>query len=241
MSSGIYVGLSAQIALDRRLATVANNVANMNTTGFRAEEVRFDTVLSKLGTREVAYSSPGETYISRQPGQVTYTGNTLDVAIDGDGWFAIDTAAGPAYTRDGRMQLSESGDLLSVEGHAILDSGGAPIALDPRGGEVTIGRDGMLTQDGRQMGSLGVFLLPDTAKLSRYGDTAILSDQEGLPVEDRVANGVKQGYVEGANVNPVLEMTKLIMISRTFDSAASAVAESEDTQKQAIQALGPTS
>lgn len=241
MSSSLYVSLSAQIALERRLNTVANNVANMSTAGFRAEEVRFETVLSKLGNHEVAFATTGDTYISRRPGAVTYTGNKLDVAVDGDAWFGVDTPAGIAYTRDGRMQITEAGDLQSVEGHPIVDAGGAPITVDPRGGEVTIGHDGSIVQGDRQMGVLGLFLLPEDSQLTRYGDASILSDKEGNPVEDRVANGVKQGFLEGANVNPVMEMTKLIMISRTFDSAAAAVQQSETTQQQAIRELGPSS
>ncbi|MDQ0317581.1 flagellar basal-body rod protein FlgF [Amorphus orientalis] len=241
MSSSLYVALSGQVALERRMTTVAHNVANMNTGGFRAEEVQFDTVLSKLGTREVAYSSTGDTFISRKAGPVTYTGNKLDVAIDGDGWFSIETPAGNAYTRDGRLQINEAGDLLSSSGHPILDAGGAPIAIDPAAGEVSIGRDGMISQGEQQIGALGLFLLPADARLSRYGDNAVLSDQAALPVEDRVGNSVKQGYAEGANVNPIMEMTKLIMISRAFDSAASAVERSESTEQQAIRSLGPSS
>ena len=126
MTSSIYVALSAQMALQRRMETVANNVANLNTSGFRAEEVRFETVLSKMGAREVSYSDSGQSYISRRSGSVTPTGNPLDVAITGDAWFGVSTPDGVAYTRDGRLQMTEAGDLVSVDGKPILDGGGAP-------------------------------------------------------------------------------------------------------------------
>lgn len=241
MTSSIYVALSAQMALQRRLETVASNVANLNTAGFRAEEVRFETVLSKMGPREVAYSDSGDNYISRRSGSVYATGNPLDVAITGAAWLGVATPEGVAYTRDGRMQMTEAGDLVSVDGKPILDAGGAPIALDPRGGPVQIGADGSIVQGTIQVGSLGLFTLPDTARLERYGATAVTSTEAALPVEDVAAQGVRQGFLEGANVDPVREMTKLITISRTFESAASAIREGEDALTQAVRSLGPSS
>lgn len=241
MTSSIYVALSAQMALQRRMETVANNVANLNTAGFRAEEVRFETVLSKMGSREVSYADSGESYISRRAGSVAPTGNPLDVAVSGDAWLSVSTPDGVAYTRDGRLQMTEAGDLVSVDGKPILDAGGAPIALDPSGGPVHIGADGSIVQGTIQVGALGLFNLPDTTRLERYGETAVMSSEPGLPVEDVAAQGVRQGFLEGANVDPVMEMTKLITISRTFDSAASAIREGEDVLAQAIRSLGPSS
>lgn len=240
MTSSIYVSLSAQMALQRRMETVANNVANLNTSGFRAEEVRFETVLSKMGAREVSYSDSGQSYISRRSGSVSPTGNPLDVAITGDAWFGVSTPDGVAYTRDGRLQMTEAGDLVSVDGKPILDGGGAPIALDPTGGPVHIGADGTIVQSGIQVGALGLFNLPETTRLERYGATAVTSSEAGLPVEDLAAQGVRQGFLEGANVDPIMEMTKLITISRTFDSAASAIREGEDALTQAVRTLGPS-
>ena len=241
MTSSIYVSLSAQMALQRRMETVANNVANLNTAGFRAEEVRFETVLSKMGAREVSYADSGESYISRRAGSVSPTGNPLDVAVSGDAWLSVSTPDGVAYTRDGRLQMTEAGDLVSVDGKPILDAGGAPIALDPSGGPVHIGADGSIVQGTIQVGALGLFNLPDTTRLQRYGETAVMSSEAGLPVEDVAAQGVRQGFLEGANVDPIVEMTKLITISRTFDSAASAIREGEDALSQAIRSLGPSS
>jgi flagellar basal-body rod protein FlgF len=240
MTSSVYVALSAQMALQRRMETVANNVANLNTAGFRAEEVRFETVLSKMGPREVSYADSGDSYISRRSGSVAPTGNPLDVAVTGDAWFGVETPDGVAYTRDGRMQMTEAGDLVSVDGKPILDAGGAPIALDPRGGPVHIGADGSIVQGTIQVAALGLFTLPDTTRLERYGATAVTSSEPGQPVEDLAAQGVRQGFLEGANVDPIMEMTKLITISRTFDSAAAAIREGEDALTQAVRTLGPS-
>jgi flagellar basal-body rod protein FlgF len=239
MTSSVYVSLSAQMALERRLATVANNVANMNTPGFRAEEIRFEAILSRAGGDDVAFASGGETYTSRQAGAITHTGNPLDVAVDGDGWLALATPSGVVNTRDGRLQMSDSGELKSVAGYPVLDPGGAAIVLDPAGGDITIAPDGSISQGGKQVGALGLFAIPEGAKLTRFENSGVIPSEPAQPVEDMTANGVRQGHIEGANVNPIMEMSRLIMIQRAFESAASAVEQSESTQDQAIRTLGP--
>ncbi|WP_112664668.1 flagellar basal-body rod protein FlgF [Microvirga flavescens] len=240
MQSALYVALSAQVALERRLNTVANNLANVSTAGYRADEVKFATVLSKVGNDAVAYSSSGETYISRRPGLINKTDNPLDVAIQGDAWFAMGTPNGIAYTKDGRMQMTEAGELQTVSGYSVLDAGGAAILLDPQGPAPTIGRDGSITQGNNQLGSLGLFRIAEGSQLTRYDNSGVMSSIQPQLVQDFTSIGVQQGYSEGANVNPVLEMTKMITISRTFDSAASTISETESSLLSAIRALGPT-
>jgi flagellar basal-body rod protein FlgF len=224
MSSGLYVAISAQVALERRLASIANNVANASTPGFRAEEVKFDSILAAAGSNgPVAYASPGDTFISRKAGQVNHTGNPLDVAVQGDAWLAISTPDGTAYTRDGRMHMTASGDLQSAEGYCILDPGGSPLLIDPTAGDVRIGDDGTITQNGKQIGALGLFSIPENSRLDRGPNASVIPSQPAQPVEDLTNNGVRQGYLEGANVNPVLVMSRLIEVTRAFDSAAQAV------------------
>ena len=142
MQSSLYVALSAQVAMERRLNTIANNVANMNTGGFRADEVKFEEILSLAAKENVSFASSGQNFISRRTGPMTKTDNPLDVAIQGDGWFAFQGPSGPIYTRDGRFKMNENGDLLTVDGYRVLDAGGAPIALDPMAGSPIVGRDG---------------------------------------------------------------------------------------------------
>jgi flagellar basal-body rod protein FlgF len=102
--------LSAQVALDKRLTTIARNVANMNTVGYRADHVSFESLVSRRTDRPVAFTSTGNTFISREVGALIKTDNPLDVAVQGDAWLAIQTPAGTAYTRDGRMRMTENGD-----------------------------------------------------------------------------------------------------------------------------------
>jgi flagellar basal-body rod protein FlgF len=238
MENGLYVALSAQVALQRRLDTIAHNVANLNTPGFRADGVMFESQLAKAGDNRLAYVSPGTGYIARRAGPLIPTDNPLDTAVQGEGWFAITSGDKTVYTRDGRMQLDETGGLLSMTGAPILDVGGAPIQLDPAAGAPTISKDGMITQAGRQVGAIGLFLLDADAKLTRAGTSGFTSDKPAQPVLDFNTNSIVQGAIEGANVNPVEEMTKLITITRAFDGVASEVSQTENSLQDAIKTLG---
>jgi len=238
MPSDLYVALSGQITMDARLSTVANNVANMRTGGFRAETVDFKTVMSQTRTESVAFATVGERHIERRQGPIEMTGNPLDVAIAGEGWFAVQTPSGLAYTRDGRFTVTEAGDLLTLTGYNVVDEGGAPIAVDPRRGPIDIAADGTITQDGADVGVLGLFAIPPEAQLSRYGDTALMSDRPAEPIADRVANGVRQGYREGSNVDPVKAITELISVQRAFEYGANVVRDRHQTLQQAVRTLG---
>jgi flagellar basal-body rod protein FlgF len=241
MQSGLYVTLSAQVALERRLTTIAANVANQSTPGYRAEEIEFKTLVSKAGSTPVAFASQGSSFISRRPGVPIKTDNPLDVAVQGEGWLALQTPEGTVYTKDGRMRMQESGALVSVDGYPVLDAGNSAIRLEADGGPPTIAQDGMITQNGHQIGAIGIFSLDNSATLKRYANSGVMSDKPATPELDFANNGIAQGFIEGANINPVLEMSKLIMVSRAFDSIASATEGSETSLKDAIKTLGGTS
>ena len=241
MRSNLYVSMSGQIALEKRLATVASNIANMNTAGFRAEGVAFSSVLSKAGERPAAYVSTGTNYVSRAAGSVTKTDNPLDIAIQGDAFFAVKTPDGTAYTRDGRFQMTSSGELQTLNGYPVLDAGGANMLLNSDAGPPMISADGMMTQNGQQISAIGMFSLPPDATLTRYDNSAVLTDKPAEPVLDFTHNNVVQGFSEGSNVNPVLEMTKLIEIQRAFDGLTNTMQSSEGSLQDAIKTLGSTS
>jgi flagellar basal-body rod protein FlgF len=241
MQNGLYVALSAQISLEKRLDTIANNVANMNTVGFRADGVSFETELARAGDSNIAYVSSGSTFISRQTGSSIKTDNPFDVAVQGDGWLGIQTASGVAYTRDGRMRISETGALQTLTGNAVLDAGGAPIILDPNAGVPTISGDGMITQNKKQVGAIGLYEIDDSAKLTRTENSGVMTDKPATPILDFTQNGLVQGYIEGANVNPIQEMAKLIEVTRAFDGVNSQVSETETSMQDAIKTLGASS
>jgi flagellar basal-body rod protein FlgF len=238
MQSALYVSLSAQVALENRLETIANNMANMKTAAFRADAVKFEAAMSQAAADPVAFATSGENYISRKPGAPTPTGNTLDIAVVGDAWLAFTGPSGPVYTRDGRLQMNANGELQTVNGFPIHDAGGAAIVVDPNAGQLTIGHDGAITQGGNRVGVIGLFDIPADAKLQRFGNSGVIPDRPATPVLDFVNNGVQQGYVEGSNVDALTELTQMISVSRAFESVSSLIQSSEGTMQNAIRSLG---
>ncbi|HJU31154.1 MAG TPA: flagellar basal-body rod protein FlgF [Hyphomicrobiaceae bacterium] len=241
MQSNFHVGLSAQLSLQRRLDTIANNVANASTAGFRAEEVKFDTLLSQASNTPVAFASAGQHYLSRTAGEIVRTDNPFDVAVQGDAWLAMQTPAGTVYTRDGRMKMTPAGELQTLSGYAILDAGGAPVQLDPNAGPPQVARDGAISQNNRTVGALGLFKIDDTATLRRFDNSGVTTDRPATAVVDFTKAGLHQGFVEGSNVNPVMEMSRLIMVSRAFDAVTSSIKDADSSQQEAIRSLGATS
>jgi flagellar basal-body rod protein FlgF len=240
VSTDLYVSASAQVAMEKRMEAIANNIANVNTAGYRASGVKFEAALSRVGDDQVAYASPGDVYIIRKQGPVTYTGNSLDVAVDGDGWLALQSPNGTVYSRDGRLHLTALGELQSVAGYPVLDVGGGPITIDPSAGPVQIGESGSISQAGNQVGVIGVFIIPPDARLKRYDNSSVIPDKPAEPAEDMTVSSIRQGYVEGSNVNPIVEMTRLIEASRAFDQAAAAMDQSDQRAQEAVRTLGPS-
>lgn len=241
MQSGLYVSLSSQMALERRLTTLADNMANINTVGFRSTDVKFDEVLSATHNAQnakVAFVSQGNDYLSTRQGQFDRTGNPLDFAIKGEGWFAIDTPSGQVMTRDGRFSLTETGALVSSRGYPVLDPGGAPIQVNREGGEISVGADGNIIQDGRQVGTIGIFSFDLDRGFIRHENSGVIPTDTPSAVVDDPKIGVVQGYVEQSNVNGIREMTQLIQINRAFDSISSVMRESESSMQEAIRTLG---
>ncbi len=241
MQSSFYVGMSGQIAVDKRLQSVATNIANMNTAGYRADGVTFATVLSKTGEAPVAFSAGGADFISRRTGEMTKTDNPLDVAVQGDAFLGIKTPSGIAYTRDGRMKMAPTGELRTLTGNAVLDVGGTALLLDPDAGTPTIAADGMITQGGRQVGAIGLFSIDPQANLTRTSNSGVIPDRAATPVLDFTSNGVIQGFVEGSNVNPVLELSKLIAIQHALDGMTQMNQTAESSMGDAIKTLGGSS
>ena len=238
MQSGLYVALSSQIALEKRLNTIADNVANASTVGFRATGVKFEDVVSGLDDKALSFVTSGDTYISNTNGPLRETGNPFDFAVKGNAWFGIETPGGTVMTRDGRFTLTENGELVTIEGYPVLDAGGAPIQLDPRNGPPRAGADGSLRQGDNLVGALGLFNFDPGPNFIRFGNSGIVPAGEPEPVVDRLDAGVVQGFLEESNVNPMLEITKLIMVQRAFENGAAMIRATESTYDEAIKTLG---
>lgn len=238
MQNGLYVSLSSQIALEKRLTTLADNVANMGTVGFRATQVKFEDLAFGLGEKSISFASAGDSYLSPTAGNLQETGNPFDFAIQGNAWFGIQTPAGVVMTRDGRFTMTEGGQLMTLEGHPVVDAGGAPIQLNPQAGAPEVSRDGALRQNGQLVGAIGLFDFEPGANFVRFGNSGIVPQRDPEPVVDRMDVGVVQGFVENSNVNPLREMTNLIMVQRAFDNISALSRDTESTFNEAIRTLG---
>ena len=234
MIDAINVALSSQLALERRLATLADNVANSGTAGYRATSVRFEEV-REAGT---SFVSRGVSFASTAHGAVEETGGAFDMALRGEGWFAIGTAGGPSVTRDGRFLLDPQGTLVTSTGEPVLDAGGAPVQLAPGGGPATVAGDGSISQGGQVVSAVGIFRYEPGPNPERTGTSAIRVRGALEPVTDDARVGVMQGFVERSNVDPVREMTRLIAIHRDFDNVAAAVRDAEGATEAMIRTLG---
>jgi len=238
MQGSLYVSLSSQIALERRLTTLADNVANANTTGFRATEVKFNEVLANTGSTDVSFVDQGQDYLTTANGGLKTTGSPLDFAIRGDAWFMIETPTGKILTRDGRFTLTNTGQLVNISGYPVLDPGEAPIELDPDGEPPKAGRDGGLSQDGFRRGAIGLFSADFRDGFTRKAPIGVVPTIPPEPVVDADSAGLVQGFIENSNVNAMAEMSRLIMISRAFDNVSKMANATEDVFKEAIRTLG---
>lgn len=235
------VALSGQIALARRLETIASNVANAGTAGYKSEAVTFATVVSKTQPFATSFAFGGGPHVDLSGGGFKQTGNPLDVAVRGNGFLAISTPLGTAYTRDGRLQMLPTGDIVTLNGHPILDAGGAPLTVNPDGGPPDIANDGTVRQQGRAVGTLGLFALDLSKGYSRYENASFVPSTTPPPIDDFTRDGIVQGFTEESNVNPVLEMTRLIAVQRAFEAMSAGLEQRDQALRETIQGLGARS
>ena len=216
MDNTSYVALSRQLTLERQMAVVAGNIANMNTHGFKTEHLIFEEVLERAGQPgRVAFVQDVGLIRDLGPGALETTGNPLDVAINGEGYFTVETPAGPRFTRAGHFSLDGNGALVTSGGHLLLDAGGAAIQLPPGVGELSIARDGTIsTADGIQ-GQIGLVRFADDTRLRREGDSLLATEQVPEPVAEPE---IAQGRLERSNVQPILEMTRMMETVRAFQN-----------------------
>ena len=237
MDTALSVALSAQIAGERRLATIADNIANGNTAGFREVGIKFSEHLDGLSKSALSYVTPGLASLSDRQGPLDETGNQLDFAINGTGWFLVETPAGEAVTRDGRFQIDSEGSLVSLDGNRVLDQGGSPVQINLALGPVRADAAGILHQNNAIVGSVGVFDAEVPDETFRYGSLAILPENAAVPAADRDDYSVVQGYAEKSNVDAVEQITRLISVQRNFESMANLIQQTESSLGQAIQML----
>ncbi|MDP2765556.1 MAG: flagellar basal-body rod protein FlgF, partial [Brevundimonas sp.] len=237
MENAAYVGLSRQMTLRRELDIVANNIANADTTGFKVEQL---LVGAEIGERaRNAFIRPGVSFVldngvGRDYGQgaLEQTGRNLDFAIEGDGaFFRLNDGAGEAFTRDGAFTLDPEGR-LTTEGGAVVQGDGGEIILDRALGEPAVAADGTISQNGNPVGRLSVVRFDTLAVLEKGGDGLYRNASNAAPVDAPDAR-VRQGMLEGSNVNPILEITNLIEIQRAYESVTRMIENTNDLSRRA--------
>jgi len=233
------VGLSAQQVLQKRMDTTANNLANMTTAGFKVEHLVTRDLSEKPATAtdtpsEISFADAWMLQRDFSAGSMEQTGNALDFAIEGEGFFAVQTAAGEAFTRDGRFSLNAQGQIVTRNGDPVMGDGG-PITLNPTGGPISVSREGTISQDGAAAGTLRVSNFPTPAALERVGNNLWRATDE--PAQAATDARVVSGFVEGSNVNAVQELTEMIEISRSYQSVAKMIAQSDELRGTSIEKL----
>ncbi|EJW09680.1 Flagellar basal-body rod protein FlgF [Rhodovulum sp. PH10] len=243
------VGLSSQVALRRELDVVANNIANVNTSGFKADHMMFEEYLSpkarenRFGGRDrlVNFVEDRATWHDFRPGALQQTNNPLDVAIDGDAFLVVQTPNGERYTRAGNLKIDQRGTLVTTDGLPVMGDAG-PITFQQTDHSIAISPDGRISVlEGTatvesQRGKLRLVQFADTQRLVKEGGTRFSAPQGVAPVPSTTAK-VNQGFVEKSNVNNVVEMTRLIEINRAYTNVSSLLQQHNDLRKSAIERL----
>lgn len=246
MQNAILVGLSRQVSLAREMDVVSNNIANMNTTGYKADSSLFEEYLDsaaradKTGSR-ISFVRDRGVWHDMSQGPIERTGNPLDVAVDGGGFLVVQTPRGDRYTRNGSMQINPSGQLVTSEGYPVLGDGG-PITLQPSDREVAISRDGTLSvREGTAKvdsvrGKIKLVTFDNPQRLQKDGN-GTFSAAGGAQPQPAAKGGLIQGSVEKSNVRGVVEMSRMIEITRSYTNIASILQQQADMSQSAIDKL----
>ena len=238
MENIAYIGLSHQIALQQQVDIIANNVANASTPGFKAQDLLFSEFLADAGeSGEISQVVDESSFTRLSQGSLSQTGNPLDIAISGDGYFAIETAQGVRYSRAGNFVLNAEGTIVTPQGQALLDEGNLPINV-PDDGPITITADGSVSTPGGNITRIKVVTFENRQDLIEIGNGLYdgLPDAEIPDTESQVI----QGAVEQSNVQPVLEITKMIEVSRIYQGVQRFLQTDHDRQRTTIRTLTDT-
>ena len=253
MENALLVGLSGQMALSHELDVIANNVANIDTTGFKADHAAFSEYLMSGARNEqftghdqrVSFVQDRSSWIDFAPGAVQQTGNPLDVAIDGPGYLVVQTARGQRYTRNGALTTNGNGQLVTSNGDLVLGDSG-PITFQVTDHNVTISANGIVTvQEGNnigdaQRGRLQLVDFPQPQLLVKDGGSTLMAPASDNPIPAPTNTRFEQGAIEKSNVNAVTEMARMIEITRSYSDIANLLQAQSDQRRNALSQLSQT-
>jgi flagellar basal-body rod protein FlgF len=245
MQNAFLIGLSRQVALSREMDVVANNIANIDTTGYKADGSLFEEYLSSSARTDsggrISYVRDRGIWHDMNAGAMQRTGNPLDVAIDGDGFFTVQTSRGQRYTRNGSFKINAAGQLVTAEGDAVIGSSG-PITFQPNDRQISISPDGTVSvRQGNSTadsvrGTLSVVNFANPQQLQKDSGSTF---KAAAGVTPQPATGAKivQGELEKSNVRGVVEMSRMIEITRSYMQIASMLQQQSDVSQQSIDKL----
>jgi flagellar basal-body rod protein FlgF len=237
MDNGVYTALNRQSGLMAEMRVIANNMANISTTGFRSRGVLFAEHIAATGPGDPSLSmaSAEGRLVSLVQGALSRTGGAFDLAIEGDGFFLIETPQGNRLTRAGSFMPSAEGELVTPDGMRLLDAGGAPLSVPSGVGQIAIGHDGTVSADGNPVAQIGLWAPSDPTGLIADGATRFEVPQGVEPLD---GGKVFQGFLEGSNVEAVSEIARMIEVQRAYELGQGFL-DSEDRRiRSVVESMG---
>ncbi len=235
MEAATYTALARQTGLMREMQIIANNMANSSTTGFRQEGIIFSEYVMESNQGDyvaMPASRIGNSLYAQ--GEFKHTGGALDLAIEGDGFFLIETPEGERLSRAGSFSATAAGELVTHDGYPVLDTGGAPVFLPGNVMDLQVAADGTVSADGQPVGQIGVFAPVDQARMVREGGVVFRADEGWDPVENPM---IKQGYVEDSNVNQVLQIARMIEVQRAYETGQKFLEREDERIRSAVKTI----
>lgn len=235
MENASYTTLTRQAGLLREMTMIANNIANSNTTGYRQEGLIFSEFIQSSPDGDSVSMATGRIpNTTFSPGTMTMTEGPFDVAIDGDGFFMIQTADGQRLTRAGHFMPNAQGDLVTPDGHPVLDAGGAPMFVPPGARDVKIATDGTMSADGQIVGQIGIVVPAPDARMVR--DSGVSFRVEGDVAPSQTPR-MQQGMLEGSNVNPMTQVARMIEVQRAYEAGQSFAEAENERLRNAVRTM----
>lgn len=235
MDSTGYITLTRQSGLMREMQVVANNIANAATTGFRQEGVVFsEYVRGVRGGASLSMGNGNGRQTSFEQGNLTQTGGTFDFAIEGDGYFLIQTPNGERLTRAGSFTPNGAGDLVTQDGYNVLDAGGAPVFVPPDARSIAVSPDGTISADGALVGQIGLVTPVNPGAMIRESGVMFSADEGFEPSENA---RITQGFVESSNVDPISQLARMIEVQRAYEMGQSFLDSEDERVRRAMDAM----
>ncbi|MEQ8664751.1 MAG: flagellar basal-body rod protein FlgF [Rhodospirillales bacterium] len=242
METTSFIALSRQMVLRREMDVVANNIANMNTNGFKGEKMMFVEHLVRSRSDEhvlgekLSYVRDVATIRDTSPGHLISTGNSLDLAISGDAYFAVETDVGERYTRNGRFQLDQTGQLVTQSGDLVLSDTGTPFFFGPTDTQIAVNGDGTISTENGTLGRLRVVEFANPLALQQESSLLFSAGDDNQPEASETAR-VNQGMLESSNIQPIIELTRMIEVHRSYDNVKKFIEKEDERQRSMIRTM----